>query len=247
MKKTLLFTLALATICILPSCHKAPEPSKNISFGNYTGMSVKTHSQEDLIHQGQSTLLYPIDFVSDNNQAEYILYIYPDNLSESSFTSFLYRNNDLAELQGDIITKTIYQHKDSISEQTDSLFYYHYYCYYSCEKMAEDDELSYTEDSPIINANDSNDQLSINDSFINANRPLLYTTNNVVIDGWETGNDSIELYHVYHDYNCYMFPSGEEKYIGVKVTQDGKEFLGWIKLLIHPNGMVDLLETAIQK
>jgi hypothetical protein len=38
MKKTLLFAMALAAVCIMPSCEK--EPAKTIAYGNAKGMNL---------------------------------------------------------------------------------------------------------------------------------------------------------------------------------------------------------------
>ena len=51
-------------------------------------------------------------------------------------------------------------------------------------------------------------------------------------------------------YDCWNFPTNEEKYIGFKLTQNGKSRLGWLKIKLHPtwgNSVVDteLIETAI--
>ena len=48
MKKTLLFAMALAAVCIMSSCEKDPKPSEEsttnqITFGNYEGMDVITY------------------------------------------------------------------------------------------------------------------------------------------------------------------------------------------------------------
>lgn len=51
MKKTLLFALALAAICILPSCKKDPAQTK-IVFGNTKGMSVTSYEG----------ILYPVQY-----------------------------------------------------------------------------------------------------------------------------------------------------------------------------------------
>ena len=58
--------------------------------------------------------------------------------------------------------------------------------------------------------------------------------------------------HVHHIYDCWNFPTDEEKYIGFKLTQNGKSRLGWLKIKLHPawgNSVVDteLIETAIQR
>ena len=48
MKKSLVLALALAAVCIMPSCGKDPKPGEEpttnqITFGNYEGMDVVTY------------------------------------------------------------------------------------------------------------------------------------------------------------------------------------------------------------
>lgn len=48
MKKTFLFAMALAVICIMPSCEEEPKPGdeptiNQITFGNYENMNVVTY------------------------------------------------------------------------------------------------------------------------------------------------------------------------------------------------------------
>lgn len=252
MKKLLLFVMALAVICSISSCNKNNDVKTPITFGDYTGMKVTHHDRSELGTVGTILWVYPIDFVKNDEFSDYLLKIEYDRYNcnypnDSTFTVFIDRSTDFTELTGETIINDIYIHRDSVTEQTDNAFYYRIYFYYSCEKLADDDELSYTSERSIINAKDTNEQLSFDDSFINPKRHILYTTNTEEVDCLELEQDTIECYHTSHDYKCHMFPSGEDKYIGVKVTKNGKEKLGWIKLHIYPNGWADLIETAIQK
>ena len=49
---------------------------------------------------------------------------------------------------------------------------------------------------------------------------------------------------ILHD-NDSHFPLDEEKYIGFKITDNDKDKLGWMKVILH-HDYVELLETAIQ-
>ena len=51
---------------------------------------------------------------------------------------------------------------------------------------------------------------------------------------------------ILHKNDCDHFPMNEAKYIGFKLTEDGKSRLGWMRV-IHHHDHVELLETAIQK
>ena len=46
--------------------------------------------------------------------------------------------------------------------------------------------------------------------------------------------------------NDLYFPFEEVRYIGYKLTENGKSRLGWMKVKLHTDG-VELYETAIQK
>ena len=248
MKKALFFALVLAVFCGMASCHKDENEVRTITYGDYTGMRVKTYDQSDIIQQDSFCWIYPIDFVSLNFQAELLLYMSLEPIPGSTnAVSYFIRNNNLAELQCDYNLQMYYRHIDTIAEQTDSLFYLHVYDYDACEMIADDDEPLGLYDNISIIGKDKDEQLSNEAQFVTNNKLLLYVPYNETRDSFWIGNDSVEIVHMVHDHHCYKFPTGEEKYIGVKVTKNGREHLGWIKLLIHPGGMIDLIETAIQK
>lgn len=65
MKKTLIFALALATICILPSCKKDPAQDK-VVFGKIQGMFVKYYKGIPLVEQyGHHSWGYYVDLNND--------------------------------------------------------------------------------------------------------------------------------------------------------------------------------------
>lgn len=67
MKKTLLFTLALAAICILPSCKKDPSQGK-VVFGKIQWMYVKSYKDVPLVEQyGHNSWGYFVDFNNDGH------------------------------------------------------------------------------------------------------------------------------------------------------------------------------------
>ena len=68
MKKTLLFTLALAAICILPSCKKDPAQTK-VVFGDSKGMTVTSYEGISLVNQyGHNSWGYYVDLNNDGQQ-----------------------------------------------------------------------------------------------------------------------------------------------------------------------------------
>ena len=67
-KKTLLFTLALAAICILPSCKKDSTQTK-VVFGDSKGMTVTSYEGISLVNQyGHNSWGYYVDLNNDGLQ-----------------------------------------------------------------------------------------------------------------------------------------------------------------------------------
>ncbi len=53
--------------------------------------------------------------------------------------------------------------------------------------------------------------------------------------------------HIIYSNDCNSFPIGEIMYIGIKITKDNIEKLGWIKLSIFDKNKIFILESAIQE
>lgn len=70
-------------------------------------------------------------------------------------------------------------------------------------------------------ANNANDSFGNNNTFMKTNVTLLRSDNE-------------------------YFPMNEAKYIGFKLTENEKNRLGWMKVILHDD-YVELMETAIQK
>ena len=177
MKKSLLFALALAAICIMPSCTKDPAQSKVI-FGNSKGMSVTSYEGVQLVVQyGHYSWGYYVDLNGDGK----------DDVQFHS-TSEIAGGGILTEL----------------------------YCHENVALLGEnvDDEFS-------LLANDTKDSFGYDNTFMCTNVTLLDKDDN-------------------------FFPMDEVKYIGFKLTENDKDNLGWMKVILH-HDYVELLETAIQK
>lgn len=243
MKKTLLFTLVLMTFCMMSSCKKNYDNS--IIFGDYKGMNVVPYESIEPIAPGHWEI--PITF----DHTEFVLHVdanYPTFLSpDTTYTSTLIQTHDNAEICGEIINQPIYRHRDTVVHYEDNLYKFHYYNIFTCEPISEDDPLDYTENQLVIFSKEANEQLNKDDEFFNTERITLLAMDKNWTEVDYIANDSVEYFHEIHDANCNMFPIGEEKYIGIKTTYNNVERLGWIKLFIHTDGKVDILETAIQK
>ncbi len=63
----------------------------------------------------------------------------------------------------------------------------------------------------------------------------------------DNGEDTIVIrYHKYSN-DCYTFPQDEIKYIGLKLVNGQREYLGWIKILLMNKNDIVILESAIQE
>ena len=59
--------------------------------------------------------------------------------------------------------------------------------------------------------------------------------------------DTAYTYYINYENDCYNFPDGKIRYIGVKLTGPRKRKMGWVKLAIFEGYQILLLETAIEK
>ena len=127
------------------------------------------------------------------------------------------------------------------------------YTYSTCGQIDENDPVS-TSSVFEITANDFNDPLSFEDNFQFINSTFLFREN-VEYTLMNDPNEEEQIVtgsHNKHIYNCWNFPTDEEKYIGFRITKNGNSRYGWIKIKLHPTwgGKVvdtELIETAIQK
>jgi hypothetical protein len=100
MKKTLFLVLALAAICIMPSCKKDPAQNK-VVFGNGEGMSVTSYEEVPLVEQyGHNSWGY---FVDLNNDGQNNVQFYSTSeIMEGGILTELYCHENTA-LLGNII------------------------------------------------------------------------------------------------------------------------------------------------
>ena len=273
MKKTALFALALAAICIMPSCTKEPDPNNGqneqptdtipvtadcIHFGDSTGMIVTMPDSTSYIGN------YGIGYFSidvNNDGFEDAQLITQDvgsaGLGHANVITLKCMNDHIAWF-GETIQQDLYYHADSSSwyyvdpdyPQFDSICVIHIDEINTCERIAETDNvISVTEKFAIFDKSQG-DELKMSDYFETADVVLRNRSYEIGYEpiGW--GTDTLIHVTYYQRNNCDYFPLQEEKYIGFKYTDnENTDQLGWLKIIIqyyHDYGAM-LLETAIQK
>ncbi len=241
MKKTLLFTMFLAFFCSFLSCTKKTTSdtfvaSSTIVFGQVDGMKINKYETNnfglislDLNGDGLKDLVSNTEYVGSAN------------LGHDFVTTIKCNHNDIV-LLGDVIQQERFLHIDSTFYLEDDII-----CVdriYTCQHLSETDSLiSITEKLSNI-YHDSGDTYGLDNSFMNTevclkNWSYEFSIHEVIGD--------INYYYVYRTNNdCDYFPMNEEKYIGYKIKDNDRERLGWIKIILHHNG-IELLETAIQQ
>ncbi len=247
MKKTLFFVLALAAICIIPSCKKDPAQTK-VVFGNSKGMSVTTYENSPLVEQyGHDSWGYFIDLNNDgqNDVQFHSQIIGSPGMGRYTVTELICHEN--IALLGDIINQQRFLHIDTVGySPDDSIIYIYINHTITCNQIAETDSIVSTNEKFSLYANNAGQSFDSGNSFMSTNvtlknRPYYYPI------GGETTIENIVYQHMHDEKDdCDTFPMDEEKYIGFKITKNDRSRLGWMKVILH-HDYVELLETAIQK
>ena len=247
MKKALFFALALAAICIIPSCKKNPAQTK-VVFGDTHGMSVTSYdstlSIEQYAHYSWGNTV-DLDGDGQNDIQFHSQDVGSAGLGHDIVTTLKCINENVA-LLGDIINQEKYFHIDSSSHTQDSVWWsIVVYKTYTCEQIAETDSVvSSTE--KLTNVDHSfGDSYGLDDSFMNTN-VVLKNRSYEYPSGNETIGNATYHYMILDKNDCDFFPMDEEKYIGFKLTENNQNRLGWMKVILHYDH-VEILETAIQK
>lgn len=272
MKRLVLFAMALAAVCIMPSCGKdpienpeTPEPTaETIVFGNYTGMDVVTYDHVDWdFNENYGTFSYSKDF-DINGDGEYDFALvsrksgspYQGNVAglDTIYSVTLHAAPKM-EFHSDFQVNDIYCHHDSTFIPTDSIPLIYIEITNSCNKVLESDSLIGVYSKYVIQSHDKNELLNMNDSIF---RPLMYMYSLYQSDIQYPYYIDLDDYHpnvfksdIDAREGCFNFPLDEEVYIGFKFYDEGRYRLGWIKIIIEQkaNGFVfvTLLETTIQQ
>jgi len=247
MKKLLLFALALASICIMPSCKKDPTQNK-VVFGNGKGMTLTSYDSS--FHLEQYNYLSWGNTIDLNGDGEFDIQFRSENIGSPAvgrdIVTELNCLNENVTLLGDIINQEKYIQIDTSSYMEDSVSWVIVVTkIYTCEQIAETDSVVSTSEKLTNIDHNSGDSFGLDDSFMNT-KVVLKNRSYYYLIGEET-IENITYHYMLHDKNdCDYFPMDEEKYIGFKIIENNKSRLGWMKLILH-HDHVKLLETAIQK
>ena len=266
MKRLVLFAMALAAVCIMPSCGKdpienpeTPEPTaETIVFGNHTNMDVVTYDHVDWEYHDDYTSYYWKDFdINGDGEFDFALC---SRKMKSSYQGDIQGLDTLydvtlhaaprMEFHSDLQTNEIYSHPDSTIIPTDSIEITE-----SCNKVLESDVYKGPYSKYVIQSHYKNDLLNMNDSIF---RPLfsqyaLYASNNqtpyyIDLDDY---HHNVFKSDIDGREGCFNLPMNEEIYIGFKYNDESRYRLGWIKIIIEQKTnrfvFVTLLETAIQQ
>lgn len=258
-KHILLFsTLALMVIAIISACKKDPDPNNNepssdtIYFGDTTGMIVTTHNAIMEFDDNNKPLMIDLDGNGTHDIKIETCYDGPMSIGEYQ-TLTLHCLHNHTELLGDSIVKVSYSHRESvISQYGDLTLLRQIYRFSTCEMTSANDQVNHTKVFELY-ANDFDDSFDEEDPFLSTQVKLFDEDLHYVVENsYSPNGDTLMIDDYSFNYRCWNFPTDEEKYIGFKLTSNGKSRLGWLKIKLHPNwgnSVVDteLIETAIQK
>ena len=267
MKRLVLFAMALAAVCIMPSCGKDPKPNDNdeptaekITFGNYEGMDVVKYDNIEWDYYEESGVMSyntkDFDVNGDGINDFYltsIVSISPYQHDERTYTITL-RSSKL-EFHSQRSTIEVYRHLDSTIIHTDSIPLIYIDEVMSCGKVDESDifEEMYSRRGVKIHSKD--DVLNMNDSIFVATMDGGYLYESSVHFPYYMDLEVTEA-TVYRSIieardECFNLPLEEEVYVGFKYVDENGARLGWIKLIVEYDANGNLiarpLEAAIQK
>lgn len=266
MKRLVFFALALAVVCVMPSCGKDLKPGEKpttnqITFGNYEGMDVVTY---DSIEWEYYELIgdmayYSKEFdVNGDGTNDFSLLskasVDPnsEDLNHPRYTySISLRSTELS-IHSQTVLNKVYLHVDSTIYFTDSIPLVYLDRRLSCNKLLESDPLKESYNLDVCVQHEKNDLLDLNDTFLfhfyslfESNMEFPYFLNPEVMEA------TVYVSEVLAYEECYNFPIGEATYIGFKYMEESTARLGWIKIIIEYNANGDLiakpLEAAIQQ
>jgi hypothetical protein len=222
-----------------------------IRFGDTTGMIVNPYNT--VMEYDESWIPILLDLDGNGTNDIRIETYYDGPLAIGQFQELTLHCIN-AQIHGQTVEKESYSHRDTtITSYNGWTQIVSNYTYSTCGKIDENDPTS-TSNVFEITANDFNEHLCLEDNFQFKNSTFLFREDikYTLMDEPNEEEQIVTGSHVHHIYDCWNFPTDEEKYIGFKLTQNGKSRLGWLKIKLHPawgNSVVDteLIETAIQR
>lgn len=258
MKKRILFLSTLALIVM--ACQKDPDPNNNgqnssptngIVFGQTEGMIVTTY--DSIMEFDENWHPFILDLNSDGTNDIKIETVYDGPLAIGEFQELtLYCLNSNIEILGDSVVTETYSHRDTtITTNNGWTTTLYDYTFSTCGKV---DETDYAGNTKVfeLKASDVNDLLSPDDHFQSVEIKVFRENIDYSLYDPDEETQTVIGNHNKYIYDCWNFPTDEEKYIGFKLITNDKPRMGWLKIKLCPTWgghIVDtqLIETAIQK
>ena len=247
MKKTLFFALALAAICLMPSCKKY---ASEIAFGDTAGMRVATYDKTDMQSEHYESY-YEIDL---NNDGQCDIKLYSQLIASAAIgdpiVSYIKcKNKDIA-LLGDVILQEHYIHTDTTVTVQEGVTFQRITRTHTCERVDDADIVEDSKEKLSLTAATAGESFGLEDSFLSTEVALNGFSYGFCDDPEEiSANFFTQVCNNYND-DCDSFPMDKEQYIGFKFTIDGRDHLGWIMIILegsYGNYYVRPIESAVQR
>ena len=269
MKRLVLFAMALAAVCIMPSCGKdpienpeTPEPTaETIVFGNYTGMDVVTYDNIEWEYYEESGVMSyhtkGFDVNGDGtNDFSLLSKVSVDpnseDLNHPRYTYSISLRSGKLSIHSQTVLNEVYLHVDSTIYPTDSIPLIYLDRRLTCNRLLESDPIQESYNLVVFVQHEKDDLLNLDDTF-STSCYTLYESNMefpYILDP-EATEATVYVSEVFAYEECYNFPIDEETFIGFKYVEDSRTRIGWIKLIIEHDANGDLmarpLEAAIQQ
>ena len=251
MKKALFLALALAAICIMPSCKKY---ASEIAFGETRGMRIMTYDSTDLLTShtfAPYTDYYDIDLNNDGREDLQLISIYAGSPAVGhSEVSYIKCIDENVALLGDIILLEHYVHYDTIEQQNDDVTYVTKMETHTCERIDDLDSIENSEEKLSLRDANAGETFGLENDFMNTDVTLKDFSYYLSYLEEFSPNLIAESAYVYDNESCNSFPLNTERYIGFKYTINGRDHLGWMKIILELRDgdyYVKPIEAAIQK
>lgn len=236
--------MALAVVCIMPSCKKE---RTGITFGDYTGMIVTSYDTVSMQHTPNNRWFYLLDL---NGDGETNIQLSTD-LSTYGVSAINCIDNDKTQIICKEVEKIEYLNSDTTYWQTGDTTHVIITNIYTFHKIDEANVVHHVyADVSIPQAYDDGDLFILNKNSFPESVSLYYGAYDFNYSTYTADPYNQTHYHIVHKQDFDFFPLNEEKYIGFRFTDTDRFRYGWMKIkLFNKDGMyfVKLFETAIQE
>ena len=247
MKRLVLSAMALAAVCVMPSCNKE---RTGITFGDYTGMIVTPYDTVSMQHTTDFTDQwgYLVDLNGDGeNNIRLYTSVSDHGLSVSAIHCI---DDDLTQIVCKKVEKQRYLHSDTTYRQTGDTTHVTITEIYTFHKIDEADIVEHLETISIPQAYNDGDLFILNKNSFPESVTLYMHATESNYTAYTADPYKQTHYHTVYKNDYDRFPLDEEKYIGFRFTDADRFRYGWMKIKLYNNEgnyFVKLLETAIQE